>query len=146
MSKSHLLNWIRFQIYIKIICINTEPIIIPIIVLSINTTTSSQSFNGSFAESITTIVSEKNRIWLIETAVTKNLAPMSKAATLSAINNTGRNISAMPTGKLGAISTALGTFNILSKGTNKLPSHWNTGVFSAIIRAIVPTQHNVVTT
>jgi len=53
--------------------------------------------------------------------VTTYLAPISSNSTLSAINNTGKNISAIPTGREGAISTALGTWNNLSSGTNKAP-------------------------
>lgn len=127
-------------------CIKIEPIIIASIVLSMNTTTSSHNFIGNFADIITTIVSAKNIICEIETETTKNLACGSSTGTFSAINSTGKNISAIPTGKLAAMSAALGTLNRFRSGTKSLPKNVNIGVFSASIKAPVPIAQSEVTT
>ena len=87
---------------------------------------------------MTTTVSDRKIIWTIDNAVMKYLAPISITSILSAIKSTGRNISAKPTGIEGAISCALGTANKCKSGTNAWPSQLKTGVYSAIIKPVIP--------
>ena len=67
-------------------------------------------------------------IWQMEMVVTRYRAWMEITSTLSAMSITGRNISAMPTGRDGAMISASGTPHTSSRGTKSLPIHWNTGV------------------
>ena len=72
---------------------------------------------GILVESITTTVLEKNIIWTIETVTTIYLEASVKILILSAIISVGRNISAIPRDRDGAIIEASGTCNIFNRGS-----------------------------
>lgn len=104
-------------------------------VLSINIIINSFIFTGIFEPSKTPPTSDIYTSWVTDTAATINFV-ISLVIVVEATTE-GRSISANPTTNVWEAASASGTCNKWSIGTNGKPNILNTGVYVAIIRAIV---------